>query len=60
MFQTRTVPVIPTRSQVKNVAEPEERTVLLGELTDEDWATSTICPGWTVKDIALHLAPREV
>jgi uncharacterized protein (TIGR03083 family) len=37
---------------------PEERRLLLellGALTDEDWGAPTICPGWTVKDVALHL-----
>ncbi|MEU3273124.1 maleylpyruvate isomerase family mycothiol-dependent enzyme [Saccharomonospora sp. NPDC006951] len=28
---------------------------LLRELTDEDWATPTVCPGWTVHDVAAHV-----
>lgn len=28
---------------------------LLSGLSAEQWATPTVCPGWTVKDVALHL-----
>ena len=28
---------------------------LLAPLSDAEWATPTVCPGWTVKDVALHL-----
>jgi Mycothiol maleylpyruvate isomerase N-terminal domain len=37
---------------------PQERKQLLklfSELEAEDWEKPTICPGWTVKDIGLHL-----
>ncbi len=37
---------------------PDERRQLLelfAVLTAEDWEQSTVCPGWTVKDIGLHL-----
>jgi uncharacterized protein (TIGR03083 family) len=37
---------------------PEERQsllALLSKLTEEEWDSPTICPGWSVKDIALHL-----
>ena len=37
---------------------PEERKLLLelfGELSEEDWQRPTVCKGWTVKDIGLHL-----
>jgi uncharacterized protein (TIGR03083 family) len=27
----------------------------LSGLTDDQWATPTVCPGWTVKDVALHV-----
>lgn len=30
-------------------------TALLRELDDPQWATPTVCPGWSVKDVALHL-----
>jgi uncharacterized protein (TIGR03083 family) len=36
----------------------EDRDALLGvlaELADEEWAQPTVCPGWSVKDVALHL-----
>ncbi|WP_182377657.1 maleylpyruvate isomerase family mycothiol-dependent enzyme [Nocardioides sp. WS12] len=28
---------------------------LLAELTDEDWSHDTLCPGWTVHDVAAHV-----
>ncbi len=37
---------------------PQERELLLelfAELAEEDWDRSTVCPGWSVKDIGLHL-----
>ncbi len=37
---------------------PEERRLLLDLLRmlgDEDWNTPTVCAGWSVKDVALHL-----
>ena len=36
---------------------PERRSLLsvLSSLTDRQWATPTACPGWTVKDVALHV-----
>jgi uncharacterized protein (TIGR03083 family) len=37
---------------------PEERRLLLellGTLAEEEWDAPTVCPGWSVKDIALHL-----
>jgi uncharacterized protein (TIGR03083 family) len=42
---------------------PEERELLLTlleQLTSEDWARPTACPGWSVKDIALHLLGDEM
>ncbi len=42
---------------------PEERSGLLdllGFLSDEDWDRLTACPGWTVKDIGLHLLGTEI
>lgn len=42
---------------------PEERAhllSLLSTLTDEEWALPTVCPGWSVKDIALHLLGDDV
>jgi uncharacterized protein (TIGR03083 family) len=42
---------------------PEERAALLAllePLTREEWETPTVCEGWSVKDIALHLLGDDV
>lgn len=42
---------------------PYERKQLLklfSELDTEEWEKPTICPGWTVKDIALHLLGDDI
>ena len=42
---------------------PEERSSLLDlfdHLAAEDWERPSACPGWTVKDIGLHLLGTEV
>jgi uncharacterized protein (TIGR03083 family) len=42
---------------------PRERKQLLelfSELKPEEWEKPTICPGWTVKDIGLHLLGDDV
>lgn len=42
---------------------PQERKHLLelfSELSEEDWSTPTVCQGWTVKDIGLHLLGDDV
>jgi uncharacterized protein (TIGR03083 family) len=42
---------------------PEVRASLLALLTslsDEEWSRPTVCPGWTVKDVALHLLGVEI
>jgi uncharacterized protein (TIGR03083 family) len=36
-------------------AERQALLQLLSDLTDDQWATPTVCPGWTVKDVALHV-----
>ena len=33
---------------------------LLSELTEAEWDTATICTGWSVKDVALHLLGVEI
>lgn len=33
---------------------------LLGDLDDEEWKLPTVCEGWNVKDIALHLLGVEL
>ena len=32
---------------------------LFDGLTDEQWATPSLCPGWTVRDVLIHLAAIE-
>lgn len=42
---------------------PGERTALLdllGDLSVGEWAASTICPGWSVKEVALHLLGDDI
>jgi len=42
---------------------PQERKLLLelfSHLSAEDWDTPTICQGWTVKDIGLHLLGDDI
>ncbi len=33
---------------------------LLGSLSPAEWAAATACPGWSVKDVALHLLGDDV
>jgi uncharacterized protein (TIGR03083 family) len=37
-----------------------ELLALLSGLTAEEWARPTVCPGWSVKDIALHLLSGDL
>jgi uncharacterized protein (TIGR03083 family) len=37
-----------------------ELLVLLKSLTAEDWQKATVCPGWSVKDVALHILGGEI
>lgn len=42
---------------------PEERAALLGllrSLIPEQWAMPTVCPGWSVKDVAAHLVADDL
>jgi uncharacterized protein (TIGR03083 family) len=42
---------------------PQERKQLLklfAELEPEEWEKPTVCPGWTVKDIGLHLLGDDI
>jgi uncharacterized protein (TIGR03083 family) len=37
---------------------PDERDLLiqlLRKLDESDWAAETVCPGWSVRDVAAHL-----
>ena len=38
----------------------DELLKLLGSLAADEWDKSTACPGWCVKDVALHLLGVEV
>jgi len=40
--------------------ERQELLLLLSQLQDEEWHTPTVCPGWSVKDIVLHLLGDDV
>lgn len=40
--------------------EREALLVLLADLTPEEWGRPTICPGWSVQDIAAHLLADDV
>jgi uncharacterized protein (TIGR03083 family) len=42
---------------------PEERAELLGVLSglsEVDWERPTVCPGWSVRDVALHLLADDL
>ncbi len=42
---------------------PEERAALLallGGLRGDEWGRSTVCPGWSVKDIAAHILGDDI
>jgi hypothetical protein len=38
----------------------EELLSLLAKLTPDEWNRPTVCPGWSVKDVALHLLGVEI
>ncbi len=40
--------------------ERQELLILLSQLQDEEWHKPTVCPGWSVKDIVLHLLGDDV
>lgn len=55
----------PVESEVVAVTHlfPPERASLvklLGSLDAEQWRAPTVCPGWSVKDVALHLLGDDV
>jgi uncharacterized protein (TIGR03083 family) len=47
----------PTPIDVTGLFAPERRALLqlLSGLNGKQWDTPTVCPGWTVKDVAIHL-----
>ena len=34
--------------------------MLLGDLSASDWEAPTVCPGWSVKDVAVHLLGDDI
>lgn len=36
--------------------EFEASVALASGLTDDQWTTPSLCPGWTVRDVVVHLA----
>ena len=42
------------------VADRQRLVQFLTDLTDEEWLAPTAAPGWTVKDIALHLLDDDM
>src|SRR6266699_7008942 len=40
--------------------ERKQLLMLFSELEADDWEKPTICPGWTVKDIGLHLLGDDI
>jgi uncharacterized protein (TIGR03083 family) len=50
-----------TKPNLMNLAE-HERGALLGllrELTADQWATESLCAGWTVRDVAVHVVSYD-
>jgi uncharacterized protein (TIGR03083 family) len=47
----------PESVEVVDLFLPERRSLLalLAALTDEQWNLDMVCPGWTVRDVALHV-----
>ena len=33
---------------------------LLDQLSEEEWRHASLCPGWTVRDVAAHLTLQEL
>jgi uncharacterized protein (TIGR03083 family) len=47
---------------VTHLFPPERASLieLLSSLADEQWQAPTVCPGWSVKDVALHLLGDDI
>jgi uncharacterized protein (TIGR03083 family) len=47
---------------VTQLFQPERASLLelLSSLAAEQWQTPTVCPGWSVKDVALHLLGDDI
>lgn len=41
-------------------AQRERTLALLEQLTEQEWATPSLCAGWTVRDVAAHLALQQL
>ncbi|MFC4946335.1 maleylpyruvate isomerase family mycothiol-dependent enzyme [Pseudonocardia sp. GCM10023141] len=41
-------------------AQRASLTVLLDELSDDEWQQSSLCAGWTVRDVAAHLTMQQL
>lgn len=46
-----------TKTDLTAMAKAERAALLdhLDSLTDDQWATESLCPGWTVRDVAVHV-----
>lgn len=53
-----TAPVLDVRSLLSR--EREELLSFVGSLTDDEWTSPTSVPGWTVKDLALHVLDDDL
>lgn len=41
-------------------AQRTDLTVLLEDLSDDEWQQPSLCPGWTVRDVAAHLTMQQL
>lgn len=50
------------RDQVWPVIDGQRRRLagLLDELSEEEWRVPSLCPGWTVRDVAAHLTLQQL
>jgi uncharacterized protein (TIGR03083 family) len=49
------------KADLLNLAKQErgELLALLRELDERQWATESLCPGWTVRDVAVHVVSYD-
>ena len=54
-------PATMHRDQVWTVIDDQRRGLagLLDELSDDEWRRPSLCPGWTVRDVAAHLTMQH-